>query len=64
MKTSSKESEEDEVEAFVLPNICLFQDLTKVCSKARSSLDEGSFERSKVTLSQPCQILKVHLWGD
>ena len=64
MKTSSKESKEDEVEAFVLPNIRLFQDLAKVCGKARPCVDEGSFERSKVTLNQPCQILKVRLWGD
>jgi len=57
--TSSKEAEEDKVEALVLPNI--FQDLTKVCGKAGPCVDEGTFERSKGTLGQPCLILTVHL---
>ena len=59
MKTSSKEAEEDKVEALVLPNI--FQDLTKVCGKAGPCVDEGTFERSRGTLSQSCLILTVHL---
>ena len=64
MKTSSKESEEDKVEAFVLPNSRLFQDSAKVCGKATPCIDKGSFERSKGTLNQSCQILAIHLWGE
>ena|ERR1712130_90250 len=61
VKTSSKEAEEDKVEAFVLPDIQIFQNLTKVCGKASPCVDEGTFERSKGTLGQPCLVLTVHL---
>ena len=61
VKTSSKEAEENKVEALVLPDIHLFQDLAKVCGKASPCIDEGTFERSKGALGQPCLILTVHL---
>ena len=40
--TSSKEAEEDEVEAFLLPSDRLIQDLAKVCCKIGSRIDEGN----------------------
>ena len=61
VKTSSKEAEENKVEALVLPDIHLLQDLAKVCGKACPCIDEGTFERSKGALGQPCLILTVHL---
>jgi len=39
-RTSSKEAEEDEVEAFLLPSNRLLQDMAKVCRKIGSGVDE------------------------